>query len=79
MWGWGSLFGIGGIFMMLGMILFWGLVIFGIVYAVRALGGTTGAVRYENRNTALETLKERYAKGEIDTEEYEEKKRTLAS
>ncbi|MHB8841878.1 MAG: SHOCT domain-containing protein [Candidatus Aquicultor sp.] len=65
--------------MMLMMVLFWGLVIFGIVYAVRALSGTTGTVRYENRNTALETLKERYAKGEISTEEYEEKRRTLAS
>lgn len=65
--------------MMLAMILFWGLVIFGIIYAVRVFSGTTGPVHYENKNTALEILKERYAKGEIDAAEYEEKKRALAS
>jgi len=66
--------------MMLAMILFWALVIFGIIYAVRAFSGNTGpVVHYENKNTALEILKERYAKGEIDTAEYEEKKRSLAS
>ena len=79
MWGWGDWFGIGGIAMMLGMVLFWGLIIFGVVYAIRALSGNTGIVHYENRSTALEVLKERYARGEISTEEYEEKKRALAS
>jgi putative membrane protein len=82
MWGWD---GMGGIFMMmfmmLIMVLFWGFVIVGIVFAIRALSGsrTMPGTQPERRDTALEALKERYAKGEIDTAEYEEKKRELAS
>ena len=80
MWGWDGMYGIGGMFMMLMMLLFWALIIVGIVFAVRALaGGPIGpAPRVESRDRALEILKERYAKGEIDTAEYEEKKRALA-
>ena len=79
MWGWDGAFGVGGILMMLMMLLFWGLVIVGVFYAIRALSGNTGPVHYETKSTALETLKERYARGDISTEEYEEKKRALAS
>jgi putative membrane protein len=80
---WGDWFGIGGFFMMLMMVLFWGLIIAGIVFAVRAFSGPGGyyrpEYRREERTDALEILKERYARGEIDTAEYEEKKRQLAS
>lgn len=73
--GWGHMFGFGGI-MMLFVILFWALVIAGIVYAIRAIGA--GPARPDSgRNSALEILKERYAKGELDTQEYEERKRAL--
>lgn len=78
MWGWGHMFGIGGFFM-LPMLIFWGLVIVGIVFAVRALSGNSGAVfPQDNRSRALDILKERYARGEIDTDEYETKKREIA-
>ena len=76
---WDHLGGFGGFGMGLGMLfmlLFWALVIAGIVYLVRALGnGTRGADTGGNR--ALDILQERYARGEIGHEEYEQKKRDL--
>lgn len=65
-WGWGG--------MGVGMVLFWGVVIALIVLAVRALAGdsTKGGDK-----TPLQILKERYARGEIGQEEFEQKKRDL--
>ncbi|MHB8841154.1 MAG: SHOCT domain-containing protein [Candidatus Aquicultor sp.] len=71
-------FGIGGPLMVISMVLFWGLIILGIVFLVRMLnrgGGPFAPHGTENR--ALDILKERYARGEIDNAEYEERKRTL--
>ncbi|MFC2020899.1 SHOCT domain-containing protein [Chloroflexota bacterium] len=60
-------------------ILFWGLVIWGIVALVRGLSQPGGSDSASNRSdSALEVLKMRYARGEIDKNEYEEKKRDLA-
>lgn len=78
MYGWGNMFGIGGLFSMLFMAAFWALIVVGIIYAVRAVSGGGPAIRQDNSDKALSILKERYAKGEIDTEEYESRKRTLA-
>lgn len=73
MYGWGL--GIGGALMALSMVLFWLLIIGVVVLAVR---GLSGSVAYrETKPTALDALKERYAKGEIDTQEFEERKRNL--
>ena len=58
------------------MILFWGLVIWGIVALVRGSGGSRGSDS-SKADSALEVLKKRYARGEIDKEEYEEKKKDL--
>lgn len=55
-------------------ILLWLLIIFGIVILVRWLIRNNKEVR---GNTALELLKERYARGEISKEEFEEKKKDL--
>jgi putative membrane protein len=66
----GNEFGFG--FHGLGMFLFWGLVIFLVVMLVRAF---TGGDREENK--ALEILRQRLASGEIDKDEYEEKKKLL--
>lgn len=68
-WGWGM--GIG----MISMVLFWVLVILGIIALLRGIGGTGGA--RPPSNTALDVLRERYARGEIDKREFEEKKRDL--
>lgn len=69
-WGWGGQygmgFGFGGIF----MILFWVLVILGIVYLVKLLLGGTSANK-EKTETAEELLKKRFARGEINREEFE--------
>lgn len=80
MWGWGPTFGMGGSFMMFFGVIFWVLVIVGIVYAIRAFSGNTGSVSSQgSRSRALDILKERYARGEIDTEEYETRKREIVS
>jgi putative membrane protein len=79
MWGdWGG-YGMGwGIFGALHMLLWWVLIILGIVVLAKWLfGGTSGQARgAENR--ALELLKERYARGEIGKEEFDQKKRDLS-
>jgi putative membrane protein len=64
-------------FMPIFMILFWGLVIWGVVALVRGLSGSRPSDS-PKADSALEVLKRRYALGEIDKEEYEEKKRDLA-
>ncbi|MEK7464725.1 MAG: SHOCT domain-containing protein [Patescibacteria group bacterium] len=55
------------------MIVFWVLVIFLIVWIVREAGGKNN----HSKPNALEILKERYAKGEINKKEFEEKKKDL--
>lgn len=58
------------------MILFWGLVIAGLVALIKWLSGVsrgTGA----REITPLDVLKERYARGEIDREEFERKRADL--
>jgi putative membrane protein len=72
-WGGPMGFGwMGGIF----MLIFWVIIIIGIVWLVRYLiGSRTGFA--EHPDTPMEILKKRYAKGEIDKKEFEEKKRDL--
>lgn len=70
--GWGP--GFGWIF----MILFWGVIILGIVALVKWLStGTNDNNRPRPPKTALEILEERYARGEIEREEFEQKKHDL--
>jgi putative membrane protein len=54
--------------------IFWILVFIGLVLLIKYLwkGGRIG-----EEESALEILKKRYAKGEINKEEYEEKKKDL--
>jgi putative membrane protein len=73
-WGWGH-----AIFGTLTMLAFWGGLVVLVVFLVRWLGGGTFP-RQEPpppRRTPLEVLQERFAKGEIDKPEYEEKRRLL--
>ncbi len=72
----GGWFG-GGILMMLPMLLFWGLVIWGGFVLVRKLQTSQDNRQAFASPTALEILKQRYAKGEISQEEFEKMKQDL--
>ncbi len=61
-------------FGMLLMALFWVALIVGVVLVVKWLMGQGGASR---EDSALDILKKRYARGEIDKQEFEERKRDL--
>lgn len=67
----------GGMFGGIFMLLFWGLVIFGIFATIKWLLKSTSSGNDAPDSKALEVLKERYAKGEIDREEYEQRKQDL--
>lgn len=73
-YGWGSM-GLG----MIGVLLFWVAVIIGIVLLVKMLLGSSGAFGRTQGKTALDILKERYARGEIDKAEFDQKKLDLGS
>ena len=69
--GWGM--GYGGPF----MILFWILIVVGVVLLVKWLAGQSSADKGASERTPLEILGERYARGEIGREEFEQKRRDL--
>jgi len=57
------------------MIIFWGLIVVGLIFLIRWLVGTAKITRVEE--SALDILKKRYARGEINKEEFEQKKKDL--
>ena len=75
-WGWGMhpMWGVWGIGMVLIMLLFWGLVIVGVVLAIRWL---VSQGKESRSDSALEILRQRYARGEINKEEFEARRRDL--
>ncbi|WP_174867335.1 SHOCT domain-containing protein [Nocardia arthritidis] len=74
MWGYGDSWGWGGWMMMaVMMVLFWGVVIAAIVAAVRYFGGNRTATTGSGptiTGSAERLLAERFARGEIDEDEY---------
>ncbi|WP_372592569.1 SHOCT domain-containing protein [Guyparkeria sp.] len=82
-WGYGTMphggmgFGMGGWIL---MVLFWILLIVGIVVLVKWLISSSNSHSGQSdarRGRALEILRERYARGEIDHEEFDERRRRL--
>jgi putative membrane protein len=70
------------------MLLFWGLIVLGIVFGIvflwrtlnignAARGRDEHGALGDRPDRALEILRERYAKGEIDDEEFQRRKRDL--
>jgi putative membrane protein len=57
------------------MLLFWALIVLAVAALAKWLFGKPGET--SRGNSALDILKERYARGEIDREEFEQKKRDL--
>jgi putative membrane protein len=71
-WGYGHMF-FGGLM----MIAFWGGIILLIVLLLRWMAVSDGGRGNTARPTPLEILQERFAKGEIDKQEYEERSKLL--
>ncbi len=74
-WGWGA-----WLAMSVMMVLFWSLVIAGVVVLVRYLGGgrpTGGSGAGGDRADAENVLAERFARGEIDEDEYKRRSELL--
>jgi putative membrane protein len=73
-WGWGHM-AFGGVM----MVVFWGGVILLVVLLARGLGwlGQRDGVS-SGRQSPLEILQERFARGEIDQKEYDQRSRTLS-
>ena len=71
MWGWWGFWGVG---MLLFMFLFWALVVVAIVLGIRWL---VRQGRPEISDSALDVLRQRYARGEIDEREFEQRRRAL--
>jgi putative membrane protein len=73
-WGMHPMWGVWGLGMMLMMLLFWGVLITGVVLGIRWL---MAQGREPRRDPALDALRERYARGEINREEFEARKQDL--
>jgi len=69
MWGYGGFF----------MLFFWGILITGLVLLVRWLIQQSRSASPNQGETPIAILKKRYARGEIDNDEFEEKKKILLS
>ena len=81
-WGPGMMGGFGhgmGGFGFIMMIAFWILIVVGIVFVIRWLAASTNAAKSTHAigETPQDILKKRYARGEIDKAEFEEKKKVL--
>ncbi len=79
MWGggFGSMGGFGMFFGFIFTLLILAVLIIGIVWALRYLG-IGSSIGTNSRGGALDILRERYARGEIDSKEFEERRRALS-
>ena len=77
---WGMGYGMGGGFGFLFVIIFWILIVVLIVLLIRRLlSSSSGRISGPpQEDSALEILKKRYARGEINKEEFQDKKKDLS-
>ena len=78
MWGW-PMMGFGGFGMIFGFIFFVAIVIGVILLIVWLVRRTDYSITDKTSTRSLEILKERYAKGELSKEQYENMKKELIS
>lgn len=71
--GWGTWMGFG--LHGLGMLIFWGVLIVALVLLVRVVAGRPAAGSKEDH--ALDVVRERYARGELSREQFEEMRDAL--
>jgi len=69
-------YGFGGL-MIIPMIVVWGLIIWGIVALIRGVTSPNNTGHSNNMDSPIEVLKKRYARGEINKEYFETKKKDL--
>jgi len=67
----------GGYIIMLFLIVFWVFIVVALIALIRWIFSSKKAQTIKSEKNALDILKERYAKGEIDQFEFEEKKKNL--
>ena len=67
-WGWGGMVFQG---------LFWLVIVIAVVWAIKYFAGQRQIGTTPRGDSALDILKQRYAKGEIDKQEFEQKKKDL--
>ena len=60
------------------MWIFWIVLIVAIFWGAKVMS-SSGKNTSDNKKSALDTLKDRYAKGEIDKEEFEQKRKDLSA
>ena len=79
-WGWGNMVGYGAWWGMgwLFMVLFWLAIILAVVALLKWLIGTSSHSEGPRTKDAIDILRERYARGEIGRDEFQEKKRDLS-
>lgn len=59
------------------MWIFWILLIVAVVWIIKAVSDTGSRTNNSNENSPLEILKKRYARGEIDEQEYKRRRKEL--
>ncbi len=75
MGGWGG-YGFGLIHMIVWVVILVAIIV-GVVWLVRSMTGTGGHGPHLRRSPGLDVLEERYARGEIQREEYLQKKKDI--
>ena len=70
------MWGVGGLVILAMILTFWALVITGLVVGLRWL---MGQARPSRRDEAFEILRQRYARGEIDKQEFDTRRRDLGA
>ena len=77
--GWGGVGAGGWVVMALLMLAFWGLVVFGVVALFRSGRPTGSGAGTRHERSAEQVLDERFARGEINAEEYHARRAVLDS